>query len=477
MPSVSKTTPFPRIPPMNQLLEQADGALSEPAKQAAGAEESTRREAVRRAISAELDQLRLDVLSGQARELDQNFWQQVGRRLEVVPNLQVRGALNATGVVLHTNLGRAPWCSEAVAAAAAASSAAVLEVDPGTGKRGRRERAIDQLLVQITGAEAGLPVNNNAAALLLSVAALGGGHKTVLARGEMVEIGGSYRMPEVVVAAGSELVEVGTTNRVHLHDYEKALQDPDVRCVLKVHRSNFEQHGFVGEPTSRELADLCHKYAVPLVYDLGSGVLWGKHLPGADEEPTVSQALSDGCDVVTFSGDKLLGGPQAGLIVGAAALLARLRSHMLTRCLRLDKSILAALEATLSIHALGERSALTRLPALRQLALTEADLMPRAISLQQRIQEQLPTLTVQAVACNGRVGSGAAPIRDLPGAGLTLQAPNGNVQQWAHALRTASPPIFPRLQDEQILIDCRTIEHAQEELLIQQLALSLTPFL
>ncbi len=466
---MSQTPPFPRIPPMNQLLEQAAEFLSESSLQSP-------RSAQREAIRAELDQLRRDVRSGRSRELEDGFWQQVEGRLQVVPQLQLRGAINATGVVLHTNLGRAPWSPEAVAAASQAAAAAVLEVDPESGQRGRRERAVQDLLVQISGAEAGLAVNNNAAALLLSVAALGEGFKTVLARGEMVEIGGSYRMPEVVEAAGSGLVEVGTANRVHLKDYRAALQDPEVRCVLKVHRSNFEQHGFVGEPTSQELADLCREFGVPLVYDLGSGVLRGEGLPGADEEPSVAQALTDGCDVVTFSGDKLLGGPQAGLIVGAAPLVQKLRAHMLTRCLRLDKTILAALEATLALHALGEEAALQRLPALRQLATTAGEIKPRATAMQQRLVKRMPSMMVEVVECMGRVGSGAAPIRDLAGFGLTLQLPQGRTREWAHALRTANPPVFPRMQDEQLLLDLRTVEPAQEAQLEQAVEQALSEF-
>jgi L-seryl-tRNA(Ser) seleniumtransferase len=458
---VSAPVEFPRIPPMNQLLDQAE--------QHSGAG----REAIRCALTAELQQLRDDIRHGIPRQIDPIFWAAVVARIEVVPALELRGAINATGVVLHTNLGRAPWCSEAVQAAAAASRAAILEIDPLTGRRGRRERAVSQLLQQITGAEAGLPVNNNAAALMLAVSALGRGRKTVLARGEMVEIGGSYRMPEVVVAAGSELVEVGTANRVHLKDYQVALQDPAVSCVLKVHRSNFVQHGFVGEPTSKELADLCRDHAVPLVYDLGSGVLVGGNLAGVEDEPSVKQALKDGCDVVTFSGDKLLGGPQAGLIVGAAALVEKLRSDMLTRCLRLDKTLLAALEATLSVLALGEVAALQRLPALRQLAITPAELRPRAERLAAALAVAQVELEVEVVACAGRVGSGAAPIRDLPSVGLSLRSRQMSSLDLAAKLRIARPAIFARIHDERLQLDLRTIEVDQEADLVAAIAAAL----
>lgn len=443
---MTRATSFPRIPPMNELLDEAV---------ARGIEAG--REAQRAAVSAELDQLRADCRAGQARELDDAFWQAVADRVAILPAMRLREALNATGVVLHTNLGRAPWAPEAIEAAQAASRAAVLEVSPHTGRRGRRERAVSDLLAEVTGAEAGLAVNNNAAALTLAVAALARGRACVLARTEMVEIGGSYRMPEVVRSAGARLIEIGTTNRVHLKDYAEALQDPDVGCVLRVHRSNFELHGFTGEPEPEEIAALCRERGVPLVFDLGSGVLRGAGLPGAEEEPSVAAALKAGCDLVTFSGDKLLGGPQAGLVVGPKPLVEKLRSDMLTRSLRLDKTLLAGLEATLGLHALGEEAALSRVPALRQLALPAEDLKPRADALAAALQAQ--QINAKVIETAGRVGSGAAPIRDLAGWGVFVTPRAGvEVDTLAHALRMGRPGVFGRVQDGGVLLDLRTIE-------------------
>jgi len=436
---------------MNQLLESAD-SLQLPGE----------RDAQRRALADELDALRAEVRAGIARELDEQFWARVRARLEVLPALEVRPAINATGVVLHTNLGRAVWPQEAIEAVALAARAAVLEIDPETGGRGRRERAVSRLLAQLSGAEAGLAVNNNAAALMLAVAALSRGRGTVLARTEMVEIGGSYRMPEVVEAAGARLIEVGTTNRVHLKDFEAALQDPDVGCVLRVHRSNFELHGFHGEPSTAELAELCHRYSVPLVNDLGSGVLHGAELTGLEKEPTVAAALRDGSDILTFSGDKLLGGPQAGLIVGSKPLVERLRADMLTRCLRLDKAMLAALEATLMVHALGEEAALARIPALQQLSLSESDLSTRA----QHLAEAWSAAGLQAepIQTFGRVGSGAAPIRDLPGRGVALTfADEARLEIDARALRLRRPGIFGRVQDGRLVFDLRTVAPSDDQ--------------
>ena len=397
--------------------------------------------------------------------IDADFWTQVSAFLEVLPALQLRGAINATGVVLHTNLGRAPWPSEAVAASAAAAGAALCEIDRHTGGRGRRDRPVSELLARVTGAEAGLPVNNNAATVLLAVAALARGRKVVVARRELVEIGGSYRMPEVIAAAGAEMVEVGTTNRVHLKDFEAAMEDPAVSLVLRIHPSNFRIEGFTKEPSMKELADACHAHGLPLVYDLGSGVLNGAGLPGLELEHPVQASLADGCDLVTFSGDKLLGGPQAGLIVGAKPLIERLRSDMLTRCLRLDKTMLAALEALLSIHALGEDAARSRIPALQRLSLTVEQLQETATRLADAVNGSANSYSAAVVQCAGRVGSGASPTADLPSAGVMLNSSDCDAQQLAQRLRDAEPPMFARIQDDGVLLDLRTVSTEELQLL------------
>jgi L-seryl-tRNA(Ser) seleniumtransferase len=326
---------------------------------------------------------------------------------------------------------------------------------------------VSELLARVTGAEAGLPVNNNAATVLLAVSALARGRKGGVARSELVEIGGSYRMPEVIAAAGAEMVEVGTTNRVHLEDFEAAMEDPAVSLVLRIHPSNFRIEGFTTAPSMKELAAACRARGLPLVYDLGSGVLNGSDLPGLEQEHPVQAALADGCDLVTFSGDKLLGGPQAGLIVGARPLVERLRRDMLTRCLRLDKTILAALEAVLSIHALGEQAARTRIPALRRLALGTDELAARAVALAAVINAD-PDYRAEVVACAGRVGSGASPTADLPGSGVLLQRQGEDAEALARRLRDAEPPLFARIQEAGVLLDLRTVS-PDEQLLIARL--------
>ncbi len=435
---------------MNAVLESPE---------AAALEGRYGREALRRACSQLLDEERQRLKGGGAggafRGLDDAFWARARAILEVVPGMKTRRAINATGVVLHTNLGRAPRPPNAALAVQAAAGVAMVEVDRASGRRGRRESAVAELLCAITGAEAGLAVNNNAAALLLATAALGRGRKVVVARRELVEIGGSYRMPEVVAAAGAQMVAIGTTNRVHLSDYETATADPEVACVLKVHPSNFSIEGFVGEPAVSEVSAVCRARGLPLVYDLGSGVLVGADWPALAGEPTVADALRQGCDLVTFSGDKLLGGPQAGLVVGSKALVERLHRDMLTRCLRLDKSILAALEAVLRIHALGPEAARTRLPALARLSLTAEELRPRAEALAQAISDNRWGWKASATTCESRVGSGASPTAGIPSWGVRLSG--GDAEDMAAQLRALEPPVFARVQDDGLLLDLRTL--------------------
>jgi L-seryl-tRNA(Ser) seleniumtransferase len=446
------------------------------------------REALHRAIDAALVGIRATLASASPRAIDELFWEEVGSRLAVLPVMRVRKAINATGTVLHTNLGRAPWPREAYEAVEDAIGAAVLEIDPESGQRGKREAPVSALLAELTGAEAGLAVNNNAAALLLAVSALARGRKVVVSRSELVAIGGSYRMPEVIDAAGAEMIEVGTTNKVELDDFRVALRDPGVAAVLRIHRSNFEIEGFTGEPETSDLAALCKEHGVPLVYDLGSGVLHGAEMPCVADEPSVLAALLDGCEVVTFSGDKILGGPQAGLIVGVAPLVERLRRDMLTRCLRLDKTMLAALEATLRVHLLGPDAAFARIPALRMLSLTRKELQLRAESFQQKLLAertalasdgaQVPgaaddcALLAEVVLTDGRVGSGASPTADLPGAGLAIQLAGSSADELARRLRLSETAVYARIQDDRVILDLRTVqEHEESELFSALLAL------
>ncbi|MBC8369438.1 MAG: L-seryl-tRNA(Sec) selenium transferase [Planctomycetes bacterium] len=451
----------PRIPAMNELLDAC----------AAHDLDCYPREACRRACEMALNTVRAARKSGDvSAAIGDSFWREVKGHLEVLPRLDMCKVINATGVVLHTNLGRAQWPDEARMAAAAASAAAMCEIDAETGGRGKRDAAVCDLLAQLTGAEAGLPVNNNAATVLLIAAALGQGRKVVVARSELVEIGGSYRMPEVIAAAGAEMVAVGTTNRAHLKDFAEALKDPEVACVMRIHPSNFVMQGFTAEPEMSELSELCKEHGVPLYYDLGSGVLHGAALNGLEDEHPVRAMLNAGCDLVSFSGDKLLGGPQAGLIVGAAPLVAQLRSNMLTRCLRLDKTILAGVEATLRLHLLGEESAIERIPALSQLSQNPDDLKMRAESFSKQINSQGVNVTAELVECQGRVGSGASPIKDLPSWGVALTHSSLQAKEFARQMRVSKPHVFGRMQDDKLVLDLRTISDAECAIILDMLA-------
>jgi L-seryl-tRNA(Ser) seleniumtransferase len=350
----------------------------------------------------------------------------------------LRRAINATGVVLHTNLGRAPLASAAVERVReVASSYSNLEYDLREGSRGSRHDHLAALIRRLTGAEDALVVNNNAAAVLLALSALAEGREVVVSRGELIEIGDGFRIPDVLARSGARLIEVGTTNRTRAADYEAAF-GAGTALLLRVHQSNFRTVGFTERPTLRELAALATRHGLPLVDDLGSGsfVSFG-------DEPLVGESLEAGASLVTFSGDKLLGGPQAGVVCGSADLVARLRRHPLQRALRPDKLTLAALEGTLLLYAEPER-ALREIPALRMLREPLEDVRARA--------SKLASLTGgEVVETSARAGGGALPLQDLPSAGVELEP------GLAAALLRAELPVVAIVRGDHTLLDCRTI--------------------
>ena len=362
--------------------------------------------------------------------------------LEGARRPRLRRVLNATGVIVHTNLGRAPLPEAAVERVrATASGYSNLEYDLDAGARGSRQDHVVSVLRRLTGAEGALVVNNNAAAVLLALAALAEGREVVVSRGELLEIGDGFRIPDVLTRSGARLVEVGTTNRTHAADYERAI-GPETALLLRVHQSNFRVVGFTELPSTEELAAVAGRHALPLVEDLGSGALLPLH-----DEPQVRDALVAGADLVCFSGDKLLGGPQGGIVVGRAELVERLRRHPLQRALRADKLTLAALEGTLALYLDPER-ALREVPVLRMLAEPAEAIRTRA----GRLAELTGGAVEETVA---RVGGGALPLAELPSFACSVE------EALATALRQGEPPVVGVVRDGRLLLDCRTLADAE----------------
>ena len=387
---------------------------------------------------------------------------------------QLRRVLNATGVVLHTNLGRAPLSAAARHAIDLVGRGySTLEFDLATGRRGERGIGVERWLRRLTGAEAALVVNNGAAAVLLVLASLASGRKVLVSRGELVEIGGSFRIPDILERSGASLVEVGTTNRTHLKDYQRALdRHPDAAAILRVHRSNFRVAGFTVQPSLEELATLARRRRVALVEDLGSGALTDLSELGLEREPTVRESLNAGCDVVTFSGDKLLGAPQAGLILGRKTFVERARRDPLARALRVDKLTLAALEATLPSYCVPQQ-AIREIPALRMLAEPDEALERRARALAEAVRDRVPGLDVTVERGSGEVGGGALPLQRLPGWVVALGSESHAVETLDRWARGADPPVIGYIRAGKFRMDVRTL--GDDEVLEAAEALAKSP--
>ncbi len=365
--------------------------------------------------------------------------------------------INATGVIIHTNLGRSPLAEAAINQInKVAAHYSNLEYTLAEGKRGSRHDHLEYLIRELTGAEAALVVNNNAGAVFLTLNTLAQGREVIVSRGQLVEIGGSFRMPDVMRASGAILREVGATNKTHLFDYENAIS-PETAMLLKVHTSNYRIMGFTKEIALAEMVTLGKKYGLPVVEDLGSGCFLDLSRYGLDKEPTVTEAIQTGADLILFSGDKLLGGPQAGLAVGAKAWVDQLKRNPLTRALRPDKLTLAGLEATLRLYR-DEKQAIQAIPTLKMITQPLAEVKRRAQSLARRLRRRLPLPTRVAILPTlARIGGGSLPQTELPSCALSLANPAWPPHKLDEALRAANPPVVARLEHQKLLLDVRTI--------------------
>jgi L-seryl-tRNA(Ser) seleniumtransferase len=386
----------------------------------------------------------------------------------------LRPVINATGVVLHTNLGRAllsDLARERVAAVAAAYSN--LEMDLASKERGSRYSHVEALLRRLTGAEDALVVNNNAAAVLLALETLAHGKEVVVSRGELIEIGGEFRIPDIMLRSGAVLREVGATNRTHLRDYAEAI-GPNTALLLKVHTSNYRVIGFTAEVSSRELTELGRERGIPVMEDLGSGSLLDLRPWGFPYEPTVPEVVASGVDLVSFSGDKLLGGPQAGIVVGKRAIVSRLKKNPWNRALRIDKFTIAALEATLNAYDAG--TARDTVPTLRLLTEPLAAVQARARRVLRGLGADTATrLAARVTQGTSQVGGGALPTVELPTAALALGATDAAARALDAALRVGDPPVLGRLVDDRLFLDCRTVLPAQVPALVKAVVAAARP--
>jgi len=454
------------IPQLERILESA------PARQLCG---HYRRDDVAAAVRAELEQARRRLRQGEGGLPDffsDAFFAPVRQRLAQRHAPALVRVINATGVVLHTNLGRAPLAAEAlVAVGAAAAGYCNLEFNLEQGTRGSRYAHVEQLLCRLTGAEAALVVNNCAAAVLLSLMALADGGEVLVSRGELIEIGGAFRMPEVIAQSGARLVEVGATNKTRVADYARAIGE-HTRLILKSHPSNYRIVGFSAAPQRRELAQLAHERGLLFIEDLGSGTLVDLRRYGLPYEPTVQECVRAGADLVMFSGDKLLGGPQAGIVLGRAAVLARLKTHPLLRALRIDKLSLAALEATLRLYE-SPLPPEQRVPALRMLAEPATVLRRRAARIARGLRA-LPGVQCWTESEASLAGGGSLPETGLPTWVVKLRVAGHSPDSLARRLRCRRPALIARIGDDCLILDPRTVTPPEAREIVQLVAGALT---
>lgn len=434
---------FATIPSVDRLLRDADIAVL-----VARFGKAATTAAIRRALA---DARRALVIGHNIGDLPAS----VRKYLELDDVAPLRQVYNLTGTVLHTNLGRAPLPDEAIIAMSnVARGASNLEFNLSTGKRGDRDDHIEELLTELTGAEAATVVNNNAAAVLLVLNTLASGKEVPVSRGELIEIGGAFRIPDIMRRAGARLVEVGTTNRTHPQDFEQAI-GPKTAALMKVHTSNYSIQGFTASVAASSLAQLAHAHRLVMIEDLGSGTLVDLARFGLPHEPTAAEAINAGVDVVTFSGDKLLGGPQAGLIVGRRELVTKIKKNPMKRALRLDKVTIAALAAVLQLYRDPDRL-VERVPTLRLLTRDVDEIRALARRLQPIIAARLPDHSVSVEDCQSQIGSGSLPVEKLASAAIAIRG--RSLERLAKSLRDLPIPVIGRIADQTLFLDLRCLE-------------------
>lgn len=416
-----------------------------------------------------IEQKRQEILAGRSTDFSEEvLLADIEKVISHLSEFSLKPVINATGVVIHTNLGRSTLSDRVLENILLVSEGySNLEYDIEQGKRGKRYAHIKRILREITGAEDALVVNNNAAAVLLSLNTLSKGKEVIVSRGELVEIGGSFRIPDVMVSSGAILREVGTTNKTHLYDYEKAIHE-NTSLILKVHRANFRLVGFTDEVSIEDLVSLGKKHRLPVMYDLGSGCLIDLKPYGIHDEPAVQEVVKTGVDLTTFSGDKLLGGPQGGVIVGKNEHIEKIQKNPLTRAVRIDKLTLAGFEATL-MEYLDEEKAITAIPTLRMLLQKPGEIRNRANTLSRRLKREIPDAHIRVMADSSRAGGGALPERDLPTFVTAITKEGISVNEIEEKLRKGTPPVITRIKEDSLILDARTIRVHDIPILVERI--------
>jgi L-seryl-tRNA(Ser) seleniumtransferase len=414
-----------------------------------------------------IDRKRREILEGLSTDLsDENMMADIEHIIEQLSSFSLIPLINATGVVIHTNLGRSTLSERVLENIIRVSgSYSNLEYDIGKGKRGKRYTHIKRILREVTGAEDALIVNNNAAAVLLCLNTLSQGKEVIVSRGELVEIGGSFRMPDVMEASSAVLREVGTTNKTHLFDYEKAINE-NTSLILKIHKSNYRIKGFTDEVSIEDLVSLGRKHHIPVMFDLGSGCLIDLKPFGIHDEPAVKEIVKTGVDLTTFSGDKLLGGPQGGVIVGNREYIEKLQKNPMTRALRIDKLTLAGFEATL-MEYIDEEKVIAYIPTLRMLLQKPEEIKKRANKIARRLKREIKDARIQVMTDSSRAGGGSLPEEDLPTYVVSVKTTARSVNDLEERLRKGTPPVITRIKEDSLIIDARTIRDNDIEILVR----------